>query len=534
MDSFGILSLLPPLVALVLCFLTKEVIASLFLGVLTGGLLIAKGNIFAAVAHSWDWSSAQLLDPWQAEYFLFLFVVGGGIGIMYKLGGGLALVRKLEKKVNTSKRGEALIWLLGLVIFFNEYANTAIVGTASKSLSDRLRLSREKFSYLLDSTAAPVSGLAPISDWAGFQTNTIAMSMATLGGAAAIGASAYTIWLRSIPYMFYCWFAIALVLIIALTQRNFGPMMKHEYRARTEGKLLREGAVPAGSVEEEVGEVIEKRLTVWTFILPIFTLIGLSLFGMWWTGGNTEASSFSAALGDSDTALALLWGAFGMVVVGMTMGLALKIMTFSELMSTFMNGAKTMFVAFLLMVFAWALKASCDAVGTAEYAVGVILPLVENAPLILPIMVFLVCMLLSFSLGTSWGTMAIITPIAFPLVISATGGVLTPIVYATVGAVLSGAIFGDHCSPISDTTIVSSTFAGDDHMDHVTSQIPYAVFAAVISVIAYLLMMVGIGWFIILPLGVVLLYFGLILLSKMSARKYNIPEMTVNYTDNVL
>jgi Na+/H+ antiporter NhaC len=529
MESFGILSLLPPFVALLLCFLTKEVIASLFFGVFVGGLLIAHGNPFAAVALSWDWSSAQLMDKWQAEYFLFLFVVGGGIGIMYKLGGGLALVRKLEKKVNNSKRSELLIWALGLLIFFNEYANTAIVGTATKSIADKHRLSREKFSFLLDSTASPVSGLAPISDWAGFQTNTIAMSLAALGGAAAFGTSAYAIWIKTIPYMYYCWFAIALVFITALTQRNFGPMQKFEYRARTEGKLMRDGATPAGSVEQEVGEVIEKNLTVWSFILPVAGLVGLAFFGMWWTGGGTSAESFSAALGDADTALALLWGAFGMVVIGMAMGLILKIMTFKELMNTFMSGAKTMFIAFLLMVFAWALKAACDAVGTADYTVSMILPMVENAPAILPIVVFLVCMLLSFGLGTSWGTMAIITPITIPLVLAATGNELNWIVYASIGAVLSGSIFGDHCSPISDTTIVSSTFAGSDHMDHVTSQIPYAVFAAFVAIIGYLLMLVGLPWFLILPIGFGILYGGTIFLSKLSAKRYGIPERTPNF-----
>jgi Na+/H+ antiporter NhaC len=529
MESFGILSLLPPFVALLLCFLTKEVIASLFFGVFVGGLLVAQGNPFAAVAHAWNWSSAQLMDTWQAEYFLFLFVVGGGIGIMYKLGGGLALVRKLEKKVNTSKRSEILIWALGLLIFFNEYANTAIVGTATKSISDNHKISREKFSFLLDSTASPVSGLSPISDWAGFQTNTIAVSLTAIGGAAALGTSAYSIWLKSIPYMYYCWFAIALVLITAITQRNFGPMQKAEYRARTEGKLMRDSATPAGSVEQEVGEVSEKNLTIWSFILPVASLVGLAFFGMWWTGGGASAESFGAALGDADTALALLWGAFGMTIVGMAMGLILKIMTFKELMDTFMSGAKTMFVAFLLMVFAWALKASCDAVGTADYTVAKILPLVENAPAILPIVIFLVCMLLSFGLGTSWGTMAIITPIAIPLVMAATGNDLNWIVYATVGSILSGSIFGDHCSPISDTTIVSSTFAGSDHMDHVTSQIPYAVFAAVVAIFGYILMLVGLPWFLILPIGFVLLYFGTIFLSKQSAKHYGIPEVTPNY-----
>ncbi len=521
--NYGVLSLLPPLVALLLCFITKEVISSLFLGVLVGGLLVAKGNIFVAIASTWDWSSNQLLDKWQAEYFLFLFVVGGAIGLMYKLGGGTALVQKLEKKIKNSKKSQVLIGILGILVFFNEYANTAIVGTASKSLSDKNRISREKFSYLLDSTSSPVSGLAPISDWAGFQTNTIAIALTAFG---SLGVSAYTLWLRSIPYMFYCWFAIAMVFIIALTGYDFGSMKKAELRARIDGKVLADDAVPAGNVEAEVGEVKDKHLSIWTFIVPVVALIGTALFGMWYTGGATEAESFAAALGDSDTAIALLWGAFAMTIICIFFGLIWKIMTFKEMMDTFMQGAKTMFVAFLLMVFAWALKAACDAVGTADYTVGLVLPLVENAPLILPIVVFLVCMLLSFGLGTSWGTMAIITPIALPLVLHVTNMEVNSLVYATIGAVLSGSIFGDHCSPISDTTIVSSTFAGSDHMAHVTTQIPYAFTAAGVSIIGYLLMMVHIPWFIILPLGVVMLYFVTRFFAKRSAKKFGQPEVT--------
>ncbi len=355
------------------------------------------------------------------------------------------------------------------------------------------------------------------------------MALTTIGGAAVLGTSAYAIWIHSIPYMLYCWFAVALVFIVALTGWDFGPMLKAEFRARTTGKLIRDDGVPAGAVEQEVGEVCETHLSIMSFILPIATLITLALFGMWWTGGGPKASSFSEALGNSDTALSLLWGAFGMTIMGIILGLAFKIMKFSELMQTFMQGAKTMFVAFLLMVFAWALKAACDAVGTADYTIGVMLPLVKDLPAILPVMVFLVCMLLSFGLGTSWGTMSIISPIALPLVLAATGNDLNWIVYATVGAVLSGSIFGDHCSPISDTTIISSTFAGSDHMDHVTTQIPYAVFAATISIVGYLLLMIHIPWFLIIPAGCILLFYGARFLSKKSAQRYGIPATTTNY-----
>jgi len=530
MSDFGVLSLLPPLVAIALCFITKEVVSSLFLGIFIGALLVTHGNVFSAVALSWDWAAEVVTDPWNARYFLFIFLMGSGIGLVYKLGGGMALTKKAERRINTSKKGETLGWLMGIIVFFNDYANTAIVGPAIRNLTDKLRISREKLSYLLDSTASPVAGLSPISDWAGYQTNVIRGAMETIGGIAAVGATAYTIWLRSIPYMFYCWFAIALVGIIAITHRNFGPMMAHEYRARTTGKLLRDGAKPLSSIETDVGEVITKKLTIWSFILPIATFIGLALFGLWWTGGGPEAESLMEALGNADVATALLWAAFGMVLVGIALGLGLKIMGITEAMDTVINGAKTMLIANAIMLLAWTIKVACDAVGTAPYVINVTLPYVSKAPGLLPVVIFLICMFISFATGTSWGTMGIVTPIALPLTYYAVGQQLNWIVYASVGAVLSGAIFGDHCSPISDTTICSSIFASDDHMDHVTTQMPYAIFAAVVGIIGYLLVLIGLKWYIILPIGIVLLYLGTIFLSRWYAKKLGLPETTPVFT----
>jgi len=455
--------------------------------------------------------------------------MGAGIGLVYKLGGGYALAEKAGRYIKSSRGAEALAWVLGMVVFFNDYANTAIVGPAMRNLTDKLRVSRQKLSYIVDSTASPVAGLSPVSDWAGYQTNVIRGAMETVGGAAAVGASAYAIWLNSIPYMFYCWFAIALVGIIALTHRNWGPMLKHEYRCRTTGKVLRDGARPMASIETDLGEVIMKRPSIWSFIAPVAVFVGLALFGLWWTGGGPTARSFAEALANADVAKALLWAAFGMVVVGVLMGLGLRIMTLREAMETVINGMKTMMIAQAIMFLAWTIKLACDAVGTAPYVIEVTLPYVKHAPGLLPVAIFLVCMFISYATGTSWGTMGIVTPIAFPLAYYAAGQQLNWIVFATVGAVLSGAIYGDHCSPISDTTICASIFSGDDHMDHVTTQMPYATFAAVVGIIGYLLVLTGLQWYHILPIGLVISYLGNLVLSKLYAKRLKLPEVTPIY-----
>ena len=256
----------------------------------------------------------------------------------------------------------------------------------------------------------------------------------------------------------------------------------------------------------------------------------MALFGLWWTGGGPEAESLTEALGNADVAKALLWAAFGMTLVGIALGIGLKVMSLTEAMETVINGAKTMLIANTIMLLAWTIKVACDAVGTAPYVIDVTLPYVSKVPGLLPVAIFLVCMFISFATGTSWGTMGIVTPIALPLAYYAAGQQLNWIVYASAGAVLSGAIFGDHCSPISDTTICSSIFAGDDHMDHVTTQVPYAIFAAVVSIIGYLLALLGLRWYIILPIGLVLLYVGTVVLSRWYTKKYGLPEVTPVFT----
>jgi len=511
--SYGFLSLLPPLVAITLCFITKQVLASLFIGIWIGATILIGWNPIGGVTKTLGYIVENAADSWNATILLFDFVVGGLIGLIYLSGGAQAFVKSVTKKVKTARDGQFAAWLFGLVIFFDDYANTAVVGNAFRAVSDKLRMSREKFSYIVDSTAAPVASIALISTWVGYEVGLIGDAIE----GTAITMTPYTIFLHSIPYRFYSIFAIILVLAIALSGRDYGPMLKAEYRARTTGKVFRDGSTPL-SGGSELRVLKDIPLKTMNMVVPIIVLVGVSIFGMWWTGGGTSAESFTAAISDADAMTALLWGASFAVIVAIIMYKAQGIGTLADMMDAFIDGAKMMLLANLILLSAWSIGSVCGEMGTAPYVVeaakGVI------SPLLLPMVIFLICNLISFATGTSWGTMAIAMPIAVPLALSL--GVPLPL---GISAVLTGSVMGDHCSPISDTTIMSSMFSGSDHIDHVKTQIPYALTAAGVAVLAYLAAGTGMSVALVLPLGIILVGILLYLFSAISAKaaKISLP-----------
>lgn len=504
--NYGFLSLLPPLVAIILCFITKQVLASLFIGIWIGATILIGWNPIGGVTKTLGYIVENAADSWNATILLFDFVVGGLIGLIYLSGGAQAFVKSVTKKVKTARDGQFAAWLFGLVIFFDDYANTAVVGNAFRAVSDKLRMSREKFSYIVDSTAAPVASIALISTWIGYEVGLIGDAIE----GASVTMTPYSIFLRSIPYSFYSIFALILVLTIALSGRDYGPMLKAEYRARTTGKVFRDGATPlsGGSELRVLEDVPQKTMNM---VVPIVVLVGVSIFGMWWTGGGTSAESFTAAISDADAMTALLWGASFAVIIAIIMYKAQGIGTLGDMMDAFIDGAKMMVLANLILLSAWSIGSVCSEIGTAPYVVeaakGVI------SPLLLPMIIFIICNLISFATGTSWGTMAIAVPIAVPLALAL--GVHLPL---AVSAVLTGSVMGDHCSPLSDTTIMSSMFSGSDHMDHVKTQIPYALTAAGVAVLAYLVAGTGMSVALVLPLGIVLVGILLYLFSAISAK----------------
>ena len=508
--SYGFLSLLPPLVAITLCFITKRVLASLFVGVWVGATILIGWNPIGGVTKTLGYIVDNAADSWNATILLFDFVVGGLIGLIYLSGGAQAFVKSVTKKVKNARDGQLAAWLFGLVIFFDDYSNTAVVGNAFRAVSDKLRMSREKFSYIVDSTAAPVASIALISTWIGYEVGLIGDAIE----GTSVTMTPYTIVLQSIPFRFYSIFAIILVLAIALSGRDYGPMLKAEYRARTTGKVFADGATPlSGGSELKVLEGVPQKTV--NMVVPIIVLVVVSIFGMWWTGGGTSAESFTAAISDADAMTALLWGAMFAVIVAILMYKAQGIGTLADMMDAFIDGAKMMLLANLVLLSAWSIGSVCAEIGTAPYVVEAARRVVS--PVLVPMVIFLICNLISFATGTSWGTMAIAMPIAVPLALSL--GVPLPL---AISAVLTGSVMGDHCSPISDTTIMSSMFAGSDHIDHVKTQIPYALTASGVAILAYIAAGTGMSVALVLPLGIVLVGILLYLFSAISAKSAGI------------
>jgi len=523
--NYGFLSLLPPLVAITLCFITKQVLASLFIGIWVGATILIGWNPLSGVTKTLGYIVENAADSWNATILLFDFVVGGLIGLICLSGGAQAFVKSVTNKVKTSRGGQVTAWLFGLIIFFDDYANSAIVGNAFRAVSDKLRMSREKLSFIVDATSAPVASIALISTWIGYQVGLIGDAIQ----GTSVTMTPYSIFLHSIPYSFYSIFALILVLAIALSGRDYGPMLKAEYRTRTTGKVFADGATPlsGGSQLRMLENVPQKTMNM---IVPLVALVGISMFGMWWTGGGTSAESFIAAISNADAMTALLWGAFFAVIIAIIMYKVQGIGTLADMMDAFIDGAKMMVLANLILLSAWSIGAVCDEIGTAPYVVNAAKGVIS--PLLLPMVMFLICNLISFATGTSWGTMAIAVPIAVPLALAL--GVPLPL---AISAILTGSVMGDHCSPISDTTIMSSMFSGSDHMDHVKTQIPYAFTASGVAVLAYLAAGSGISVGLILPLGIILVGILLYLFSSISAKSagisFPLPEPKIEEVKEV-
>jgi Na+/H+ antiporter NhaC len=502
------------LVAIALCFITKRVLFSLIIGIFSGGLIMATGNPFAAFKYTLDSAVGSVTDSWNANLLLFNLLMGSGVALIWSLGGSLALTNWAKKRIKTRQQAGLGAWILGIIVFINDYINAAIVGNVFRDIFDDMKLSKERLSYVVDSTAAPIATFI-ISDWIAFQ---IGMIQTGIDQAGITEVSAFEGYIRGIPMNMYCIFAVLFVGYIIISKKDFGPMLRAEHRVQTTGETYREGATPMLDVSDELGEAKADRPMLMTFILPIVTLIVVALFGFWWTGKGPDKELMDV-LGDSDPATALLWGAAAMTLVGVAIALIYRIMNIAEVMDTIINGFKLMLLACAILVSAWTLGTVTGDMQLADYmtnAIGQTIPFG-----LIPFIVFLLGCVIAFSTGTSWGTMTILTPIAIPLVYNMTGDAIAAVLMS--GVVFSGAIFGDHCSPISDTTVLSSIFSGADHMDHVGTQIPYALTVASVAGLMYLLYgTLRLTPAVLIPLGLVLLAILPRILHRIYARKYGI------------
>ena len=508
--KFKAWSLLPPLVAILLAFVTRQVFLSLFLGVFIGSSMLIPGNILVKLIKGYMGTFTMVIesvsDSFHAGILIFTLTIGGMIGVISRMGGTKAIALALAKKARTARSAQLFTWLLGVAVFFDDYANTLIVGPTMRPLTDEKKISREKLSYIVDSTAAPVTGMALISTWVGYELGLINDALKAIG----VDANTYEVFLRSIPFRFYDILAITMVFLIGYMLRDFGPMLGAEKRARKTGKVLADGAIPMSSIEFESAELPEdEKLKVSNALIPIITLLVVALVGLWYNGGGLKLpfnlGGIREAFGEADASVALLWGSATGSIIAIILATSQKILNLHETFEAWVSGARSLIITCIILVFAWSLGGITEKVGTADYLVGVVTSALPGW--VLPFLVFIISCIVAFATGTSWGTMAIMMPLAIPLANAYAPGSMGNIFLGTLGAVLTGAIFGDHCSPISDTTIMSSMASSSDHIDHVRTQMPYAVTVAAVAVIlGYIPAGLGVNPFISLVFGVAALY----------------------------
>ncbi|GAA0729716.1 Na+/H+ antiporter NhaC family protein [Clostridium malenominatum] len=520
-QRFGILTIIPPLVAIILAFITKNVVISLFLGVFSGAFLIQLNNggalsaIFNGFLDVINRLVGSLADPWNAGIILQCMTIGGLIALVSKMGGAKAVAESLAKKAKTPISAQIITWLLGLLVFFDDYANSLIVGPIMRPVTDKMKVSREKLSFIVDATAAPISGIALISTWVGYEISLIKDAYASIGQEV----NAYGLFVQTIPYRFYNILILLFIVASALTLRDFGPMLKAERRARTTGKVLRDGAKPMVSSEATALEPKEGiKLTVWNAIIPIGVLLIGSFAGFYFNGyksimgGEDEAlkailtsapASFTAireAFSASDASVVLFQAALLASIVSIIMGMIQKIFTLEEALDTWVEGMKSLIITGVILVLAWSLSSVIKELGTAKFLVKVF----ESSlpPFMLPTLIFVMGSIISFATGTSYGTMGILMPLAVPIAFTLGGGD-AHFMIINCSAVLTGAIFGDHCSPISDTTILSSMGTACDHIDHVNTQIMYSLTIGAITILfGYLPVGLNLPIIIVLPVAI--------------------------------
>ncbi|MCY4400150.1 MAG: Na+/H+ antiporter NhaC family protein [Gemmatimonadetes bacterium] len=485
-------SILPPLVAIVLALIFKEVITALLAGIWLGALVVAGYNPVQATWRLVDQYVVPALgdtDAGHTQIVIFSMLLGGMVGIISRNGGTMGVVRAVAPLARNRRRGKVATALAGLAIFFDDYANTLVVGNTMRPITDRLKVSREKLAYLVDSTAAPVAALVPVSTWVGYEVSLIGGGLSAAAGEATgadagflAGLSPYTVFIESIPYLFYPLLALSFVFMTSIMNRDFGPMARAEARAAAGKGLHREGAMLATDTAKSFVDAKEGAPhRWWNAGIPVLTVVLVVLGGLY-TSGSAAAgpdADLKDIFGAADPFNTLLWGSLAGCLVAAVLSIGQRLLTVHECVDAWIGGVKAMMIAMVILTLAWSLGAVTKDVGTAAYLAEL---LTGNLPLnLLPAAVFVTAGAMAFATGTSWTTMAILIPLVIPLTVSLAGGSGFAdgshygILLGSTSAVLAGAIWGDHCSPISDTTVLSSTAAACDHVDHVRTQLPYAM-----------------------------------------------------------
>ena len=483
------MSILPPLVAIVMALLIKEVISSLFVGILTGTFLMALyggaspasalgGGLLRVVD---TYVVGSLFDADHVTIIVFTLLIGGMVRIITANGGMQGVVNWLSKRAKGPRSGQLMTFCMDLCIFFDDYSNTLVVGNTMRPIADKLKVSREKLAYIVDSTSAPVVAVAFVTTWIGAELSYISDGIKAIG----LDASAYSVFFHSLAYSFYPFLTLGFVLMVIFSGRDFGPMLKAECKARQ-----------VSSMEMEMTERVSRPAHIIDALVPLLVLIFGTIIGLMatgydasvWQAGTGFFSKLSATIGAADSYKALLWASLLSLLTAIVVTLLRGSLTFAKVMEEMVEGFKSMFNAVLILTMAWSIALVTKDMHTAEF-VSQLLVQWSLSPVLVPVLTFVLAALIGFSTGTSWGTMVILYPLILPaswllcqeqgLSVDAT----MPLFYNVVASVLAGAVMGDHCSPISDTTIMSSLASSCNHLQHVATQMPYALTVGAVALL---------------------------------------------------
>ncbi len=483
----GVLSILPPLLAIGLALVFRQVIVSLFAGIWLAATFIYDYNI---VTGFFTTLTRFVIDAVttksQAQIVVFSFLFGGMVGVITRNGGARGIAELITRYAKDARGAQVSTMVMAIVIFFDDYANVLVRGNLMRPITDKLRVSREKLAFLVDTGAASVASTVLVSTWIGYEVGLIDQGLAIIGSSE----DAYTMFIRTIPYRFYPLLALVFAFAIGFSDRDFGPMLKAERRARFEGKVMRDGAEPATETLDDDTDVDQPGSWV-NGLAPILTILVVGLAGIYMTGRDALAPGTPATLSNivsgSDSYEALLWASLSGCLVAIVLAVARRVLSVTEAFGAWIAGLKSMMMAIVILVLSWSIGAATTELHAADYLVQIL----EGAlnPAWLPAMTFVIAAAMAFSTGSSWATMAIMMPLVIPLssALSISAGLgadrVDTILVGVISSVLAGSVFGDHCSPISDTTILSSMASATDHIDHVRTQLPYALLVAVVGIL---------------------------------------------------
>ncbi len=499
-------SLVPPLIAIVLALITKEVYSSLFIGILAGGLIFAGFNLEKTMTHVFsDGFVSSVADSYNTGIIIFLVLLGAIVAMMNKAGGSAAFGRWTAKHIKSRVGAQLATIALGVLIFIDDYFNCLTVGAVMRPVTDKHKVSRAKLSYLIDATAAPVCIIAPISSWAA----------AVAGFAKGSGAeNGMSLFVNAIPYNFYALLTIVMMIFIATSKFDYGPMRRHEINAVN-------GDIYSGKMQEVADQMTQnEKGRVCDLVVPVVALIVSCVFGMIYSGGFFHSGSegymnFVTAFSNSDASVGLVYGSFIALIFTVLFFLVRRVISFKSIMESVPDGFKAMVPAIMILVCAWTLKTMTDSLGAKIFISNLVESSAGSFVNFLPAIIFLIAVGLSFATGTSWGTFGILIPI----VLSVFGADSGNITIVAISACMAGAVCGDHCSPISDTTIMASAGAQCDHINHVSTQLPYALTVAGVSFVAYIIAGFIPNWMITLPVAIALMLGTLFVIKFFTNKK---------------